>query len=86
MGFEYRYRIGGLVIITALATLLFSLDYSRSGFGSYSYYISNWQDVGIPNLVTAIVADWRAYDSLGEATLLFTAVTGVYLLLGGKKK
>jgi len=81
-----RYRIASLVVVTALAALLFSLDYSRDGFGSYSYYLSHWKDVGVPNLVTAIVADWRAYDSLGEATLLFTAVTGVYLLLGGKKK
>ncbi len=79
-------RIAGVLITLALAALLLSLDYSRSGFGSYSYYISSWRTVGIPNLVTAIVADWRAYDSLGEATLLFTAVTGVYLLLGGKKK
>lgn len=81
-----RERIAAVIITLALALLLLGLDYSRSGFGSYSYYISNWRDVGVPNLVTAIVADWRAYDSLGEATLLFTAVTGVYLLLGGKKK
>ena len=79
-------RIAGVIITLALAALLLSLDYSRRGFGSYSYYISGWRTVAIPNLVTAIVADWRAYDSLGEATLLFTAVTGVYLLLGGKKK
>ncbi|WP_456396248.1 hypothetical protein [Thermococcus sp.] len=75
-----------MIIALALALILLQLDYSRSGFGSYSYYVSSWRDVGVPNLVTAIVADWRAYDSLGEATLLFTAVTGVYLLLGGKKK
>ncbi|GAB6102954.1 hypothetical protein JCM16138_21770 [Thermococcus atlanticus] len=81
-----RERIAAMIIALALALLLLQLDYSRSGFGSYSYYVSSWRDVGVPNLVTAIVADWRAYDSLGEATLLFTAVTGVYLLLGGKKK
>ncbi|WP_367883490.1 hydrogen gas-evolving membrane-bound hydrogenase subunit E [Thermococcus peptonophilus] len=54
--------------------------------GSYAYYLAHWHEVGIPNLVTAILADWRGYDSLGEATLLFAAATGFYLLLGGKWK
>jgi len=79
-------RVAGILIVLSLAIIFLQLDYSKVEGGSYEYYISHWQDVNIPNLVTAILADWRAYDSLGEATLLFTAVTGFYLLLGGKKK
>jgi len=79
-------KIVGILIVLPLALIFLQLDYSKVEEGSYEYYISHWQDVNIPNLVTAILADWRAYDSLGEATLLFTAVTGFYLLLGGKKK
>ncbi len=33
------------------------------------------------NVVTAVVFDYRGYDTLGEATVLFTAVVGVALVL-----
>lgn len=33
------------------------------------------------NVVAAINFDWRAYDTIGEATILLSAVTGVALLL-----
>jgi len=79
-------RLAAILLLLALAYVFTGLDYSKSEGGSYEYYITNWKEVGIPNLVTAILADWRAYDSLGEATLLFTAVAGFYILLGGKKK
>ncbi|MCX8081960.1 MAG: DUF4040 domain-containing protein [bacterium] len=34
-----------------------------------------------PNTVTAIVLDFRGYDTLGEATVIFTAIAGVVVLL-----
>ena len=79
-------RVVAILLLLSLGYIFVNLDYSRSEGGSYEYYITNWEEVGIPNLVTAILADWRAYDSLGEATLLFTAIAGFYVLLGGKKK
>ena len=79
-------RVIAILLLLSLGYIFVNLDYSRSEGGSYEYYITNWEEVGIPNLVTAILADWRVYDSLGEATLLFTAITGFYVLLGGKKK
>ncbi|MCD6189763.1 MAG: hypothetical protein J7J97_06210 [Thermococcus sp.] len=79
-------RVIAILLLLSLGYIFVNLDYSRSEGGSYEYYITNWEEVGIPNLVTAILADWRVYDSLGEATLLFTAIAGFYVLLGGKKK
>lgn len=38
---------------------------------------------GPANTVTAIVADYRSFDTLGEVTVLFVASLGVALLLGG---
>jgi len=38
--------------------------------------------VGIPNVVTTILASYRGYDTLGEVTVIFTAGIGVLLLLG----
>ena len=43
---------------------------------------------GAANLVTAVILDFRAYDTLGEAVVLFAAVTGVIVVLRkvGRKK
>jgi len=41
-------------------------------------YIENGlQKTGAANIVAAIILDYRGYDTLGEATILFTAVMGV---------
>ena len=41
---------------------------------------------GSANLVTGIVFDFRGYDTLGEATVLFTAALGVLTILRLKGK
>lgn len=79
-------QILGLIIVLGILALLLQLDYSKVEGGSYEYYLNNWKEIGVPNLVTAILADWRGYDTLGEATILFTAIIGVYTILGVKKK
>ncbi len=40
-------------------------------------------EMGIPNFVTSILASYRGYDTFGETTVVFTAATGVLVLLGG---
>jgi multicomponent Na+:H+ antiporter subunit B len=42
-------------------------------------------DIGVPNMVTAILASYRGYDTWGETTVIFTACVGVMLLLGGAR-
>lgn len=42
--------------------------------------------VGLPNLVTSILASYRGYDTLGETGVIFTAGVGVLLLLGTKRR
>ncbi|MFH1655660.1 MAG: hydrogen gas-evolving membrane-bound hydrogenase subunit E [Candidatus Omnitrophota bacterium] len=52
-------------------------------------YLSNGLRLtGATNLVTSVILDFRAYDTLGEATVLFTAVIGVLAVLRriGRKK
>lgn len=41
---------------------------------------------GPANIVTAIVADYRSFDTLGEVTVLFVSSLGVALLLGASKQ
>lgn len=49
------------------------------------YYIENAiKDTMVGNLVSAILADYRGYDTLGETTVVFTAGIGVLLLLKGR--
>lgn len=44
------------------------------------YYIENAEkDTHTPNTVTAILADYRGYDTLGETTVIFAA--GIICLL-----
>jgi len=38
----------------------------------------------VRNSVTAILASYRGYDTLGEVTVIFTAGIGVMLLIGGR--
>jgi len=38
-------------------------------------------ETGSANIVTAVLLDFRAYDTLGEATVLFAAVVGAMTLL-----
>jgi len=40
----------------------------------------------VPNVVTAVLADYRGYDTLGEVTVIFTGGIGVMLLLQGARR
>ncbi|SHG85612.1 DUF4040 domain-containing protein [Ferrimonas marina] len=49
-----------------------------------SYYIEeSMEEIGIPNMVTSVLASYRGYDTFGETVVIFTAGIGVLALLGG---
>lgn len=49
-------------------------------------YVDRGQaETGVPNLVTAVLASYRGFDTLGETVVIFTAGVGVMLLLGGRR-
>ena len=39
-------------------------------------------EIGVPNMVTSVLASYRGYDTLGETTVIFTAGVGLLLLIG----
>ncbi len=41
------------------------------------------EDIHVPNIVTAVLASYRGFDTLGEVTVVFTAGLGVILLISG---
>ena len=56
--------------------------HSKNGF------VCGPEETGAINVVTSIYLGYRAYDTLGEAIVLFTSTIGIGLLLdrkGGKR-
>lgn len=60
-------------------------DPYESGIQTVSPGNSGYEN-GSANIVTAIVVDYRALDTLGEVLVLFAASAGVGLLMTGRKK
>ncbi|NNE08768.1 MAG: DUF4040 domain-containing protein [Gemmatimonadetes bacterium] len=50
------------------------------------YLNESYEEVGVPNVVTSVLASYRGYDTLGETVVIFTAGLGVMLLLRKRKK
>jgi len=48
---------------------------------SQNYIKDGLLKTGAVNLVSSVILDFRAYDTLGEATVLFTAVIGVLAVI-----
>ena len=44
------------------------------------------RETGVPNIVTAVLASYRGYDTLGETTVVFTAGAGVIALLRRRRR
>jgi multisubunit Na+/H+ antiporter MnhB subunit len=85
-------RVVGLILWLVLvaflvwgAQLIHPFGYPPSAMDDY--IIENAQEqTGNNNVVASVVFDYRGFDTLGEATILFTAVTGVLLLLRTVKR
>ena len=84
----------GVVTITGVALIYGTIDIS--GFGDplappqthvAPYYIEqSMADTGVPNMVTAVLASYRGFDTLGEVVVVFTAGIAVLLLIGSRGK
>jgi multicomponent Na+:H+ antiporter subunit B len=46
------------------------------------YIETSPQEVGLPNMVTSVLASYRGFDTLGETVVVFAAAIGVLSLLG----
>jgi multicomponent Na+:H+ antiporter subunit B len=44
------------------------------------------KETGVPNIVSAVLASYRGYDTLGETIVVFTAGAGVIALLRSRRK
>jgi len=85
-----RQRLRGFVAAPVLVLLAGILLWGLSGAPSFGEFHGAYGDllnrIAVPqrhttNVVTAIVFDYRGFDTMGEEFILFASVTGVVLLL-----
>lgn len=85
-------RIAAAVSLGVLIAILVAVAFLLHPFGNPpsqmdDYMIQNSQnETGANNVVAAVLFDYRGFDTLGEATILFTAVTGVVMLFRARRK
>ncbi|MCX7917737.1 MAG: hypothetical protein N2589_06395, partial [bacterium] len=48
---------------------------------SNRYLLNGLKETGASNIVNAVILDYRGYDTLGEATILFTSILGSLAIL-----
>lgn len=83
-----------VIAITASALIYGTLDMPIFGdptapihvYVAPRYLFQSGEEIGIPNVVTSVLASYRGYDTLGEVAVVFTAAIGVLLLLGKPNK
>jgi multicomponent Na+:H+ antiporter subunit B len=92
-----RHSLGALLVVILTGTVLVygTLDMPHYGdpdapahqHVAPRYIEGSPKEIGLPNMVTSVLASYRAYDTLGEVTVIFTAGIGVLILLGrGNRK
>lgn len=92
---KYQWRTPAIVLALLTGALLLYTVPEMPLFGSSEnpihhhvapQYIEETPEIiGIPNVVTSVLADYRGFDTLGEVTVIFTAGIGVLLLLGRRR-
>lgn len=83
-----------VVIITGLVLAYGTMDMPDWGdpnspasrHVSPSYITDAVEKTATPNIVTAVLADYRGYDTLGETAVIFSAGMACILLLRRKRK
>lgn len=86
-------QVIGLVVTVATGAMLVYASLDMPYFGAantpvqthplrHEYLVAEQHEIDVPNTVTAVLASYRGYDTLGETAVVFTAGLGVLILLG----
>lgn len=83
-----------LVAVTGAVLVWGTLDLPRFGdpdaparqHVAPRYIDESPKEIGIPNMVTSVLASYRGYDTLGEVTVIFIAGLGLALLLNRREQ
>lgn len=87
-GVDVRALVVAVALVAALSTTLVALpavgaDDSPVASGDVTtYYLENAdEETGVDNAVTAILASYRGFDTLGEAVVVYAAGVGMLVVL-----
>lgn len=85
-------RIVPLLVVIATGAILIYATIDLPGFGDATspantgvgveFIERTYPEIAIPNIVTAVLASYRGFDTLGEVGVVFAAGLAVSLLLG----
>lgn len=88
--------LGGFMLTMLTGAVLINATFDMPNFGDPNapihqhvaprYIEESGREIGIPNIVTSVLASYRGYDTLGEVTVIFTAACGVLALLGRRRR
>lgn len=80
-----------LMLVTITGVLLIFGTFDIPGFGEPDapahehvaprYLKDSYDEIGIPNVVTSVLASYRGYDTMGEVAVIFTAGIAVISML-----
>lgn len=87
-----RYKPGlalGVVLVTGALLIYGTIDMPYFGLADAPahlhvaprYINDSMAEIGVPNIVTSVLASYRGFDTLGEVVVVFTAGIGVMSLL-----
>ena len=87
-------RLLALVVVTVTTLIVIYATFDKPRLGDPAapvhQHVAPWyiehtpETIDIPNVVTAVLASFRGYDTLGELCVILTAGIGVLFLLGAK--
>ncbi len=89
---ERLLSVTGLLAVVVIFVVSIPMFRFLPAFGeplmevSQHYLDAGASETGAANLVASIILDYRAYDTLGEVTVLFTAIVGVLAILRSTAK
>lgn len=94
--FEKLYKaVSVLVCLAMIAVMLLTVSYLPP-FGDPSnpannevpqrYIEQGVEETGVLNIVTAMILDYRAFDTFGEAAVLFMSVSAIVMILRREKE
>lgn len=79
-----------LLFVVLVYSVLEMPDFASLNSPAYNelarFYVENaTEEAHATNVIAAIITDYRAFDTLGETTVLFTSILAVTSVLKGKK-
>ena len=87
----YRRPLAALALVAVTGAMLINGTLDMPPFGAADapaqqhvarrYIEQSPEEIGIPNMVTSVLASYRGFDTLGEVVVIFTAAIGVLALL-----